>query len=54
MAYLTLVYLMNIHEDAKREAVRLVATVLMDVNITRAEESFFQRMLFRIRRVFAI
>ena len=28
MAYLTLVYLMNIPEDAKREAVRLVAAIL--------------------------
>ena len=54
MAYLTLVYLMNIPEDAKREAVRLVATVLRDVNVTRVEKSFFQRMLSGIRRVFAI
>ena len=37
MAYLTLVYLMNISEDAKREAVRLVAVVLKDMNITRVE-----------------
>ena len=54
MAYLTLVYLMNIPEDAKRETVRLVATVLKDVNVTRVEESFFQRMLSGIRSVFAI
>ena len=54
MAYLTLVYLMNIPEDAKREAVRLVAAILRDVNVTRVEESFFQRMLSGIRRVFAI
>ena len=54
MAYLTLVYLMNIPEDAKRKAVRLVATVLRDVNVTRVEESFFQRMLSGIRRMFAI
>ena len=40
MAYLTLVYLTNIPEDAKREAVSLVATVLRDVNVTRVEESF--------------
>ena len=54
MAYLTLVYFMKIPEDAKREAVRLVATILRDVNITRVEESFFQGMLSGIRRVFAI
>ena len=54
MAYLTLVYLMNIPEDAKRKAVRLVATVLRDVDVTRVEESFFQRMLSGIRRMFAI
>ena len=54
MAYLTLVYLMNIPEDAKREVVRLVARILRDVNITRVEESFFERMLSRISSVFAL
>ena len=41
MAYLTLIYLMNIPEDTKREAVRLVAPVLRDVDATRVEEGFF-------------
>ena len=54
VAYLTLVYLVNIPEDAKHEAARLPAAILRDVNITRVEESFFQRMLSRIRHVFAI
>ena len=44
MAYLTLVYLMNIPEDTKREAVRLVAP----------EEGFFRRMFSWIRCVLAI
>ena len=51
VAYLMLVYLMNIPEDAKREAARLPAATLRDVNITRVEESFFQRMLSGIRRM---
>ena len=51
---MTLVYLMNIPKDAKREAVQLVAPVLRDVNVTRVEERFFQRMLSGIRRVFPI
>ena len=44
MAYLRLIYLMNIPEDVKREAVCLVAPVLRDVDVTRVEGSFFQRM----------
>ena len=40
MAYLTLVYLMDIPEDVKREAVCLVAPVLRDVGVTRVEEDF--------------
>ena len=40
MAYYTLVYLMNIPEDVKREAVRLVAPVLRNVDVTRVEEGF--------------
>ena len=54
VAYMTLVYLMNIPEDAKREAARLSVAILREVNVTRVEESFFQRMLSGIRRVFAI
>ena len=46
MAYLMLVYLMNIHEDAKREAVRLMATFLRDVNVTRVEKIFFPKNAF--------
>ena len=52
MAYLTLVYLMNIPEDERREAVRLAATIMKDMNITRVEEGFFQRGIARIRRIF--
>ena len=54
MAYLTLVYLMDISEDAEREAVRLVAVILKDMNITRGEGGFFLRMLLRVRRMFAM
>ena len=54
MAYLTLVYLMDIPEDVKREAVCLVAPVLRDVGITRAEEGFFRRMFSWLRCVLAI
>ena len=54
MAYLTLVYLMNIPEDVKREAVRLVAPVLRNVDFTRVEESFFRRMFSWIRCVLAL
>ena len=46
MAYLTLVYLMNIPEDVKREAVRLVTPVLRDVDATRVEEGFFPKNVF--------
>ena len=41
MAYLTLIYLMDIPEDVKCEAVRLVAPVLKNVDVTRVEEGFF-------------
>ena len=56
MAYLTLVYLTNAPEDDTREAVRLVAAPLKDMNFTafKAKESFFQRMLSGIRRMFAL
>ena len=49
---LPLVYLMIIPERAKRETLRLVAVILKDMNITRAEGSFFPRMLSRIRPMF--
>ena len=54
MAYLTLVYLMNIPEDVKREAVRLVAPILRNVGVTRVEGGFFRRMFSWIRCVLAI
>ena len=54
MAYLTLVYLMDIPEDVKPKAVRLVAPVLRDVGVTRVEEGFFRRMFSWIRCVLAI
>ena len=50
--FLALVYFMNITEGAKRETVPLVAVIIKDMNITRAEGRFFQRMLSRIRRMF--
>ena len=53
MAYLTLIYLLDIPEDVRREAVRLVATIMKDMDITRVEEGFFQRLFLRIRRLFA-
>ena len=49
MAYLTLSYLMDIPEDVKREAVCLVAPVLRDVGVKRAEEGFFRRMFSWLR-----
>ena len=54
MAYLTLVYLMDIPEDVKREAVRLAAPVLRNIGVTRVEEGFFRRMSSWIRCVLAI
>ena len=33
---------MDIPEDVKREAVRLMAPVLRDVGVTRDEEGFFR------------
>ena len=54
MAYLTLIYLMDIPEDVKCEAVRLVAPVLRDVGVTRVEEGFFRRMFSWLRCVLAI
>ena len=54
MAYLTLVDLINIPEDAKREAVHLVASVLRNMDVTRVEEGFFQRMFSWISCVLAL
>ena len=58
MAYLTLVYRMNIPEDARREAVRLTAGVLRGIGVVREistarveEESFAQRLFSVIGRV---
>ena len=53
MAYLTFIYLLDIPEDAERKAIRLVATIMKDMKITRLEEGFFQRLFLRIRRLFA-
>ena len=53
MAYLTLIYLLEIPEDAKRKSVRLVVMILKDMEITRLEEGFFQRLFLRIRHLFA-
>ena len=53
-AYLTLVYLMDIPEDVKREAVCLVVPVLRNVGVSRVEEGCFRRMFSWIRCVLAI
>ena len=53
-AYLALVYSIDIPEDVKREAVRLVAPVLRNVDVTRVEKGFFRRMFSWIRCVLAI
>ena len=54
MAYLTLVYVLKGSENATCEAVRLVATVLKDMDFTafNVERSFFQRTLSGIRHMF--
>ena len=54
MAYLTLVYVLKGSENVTREAVRLVATVLKDMDLTafNVEQSFFQRTLSGIRHMF--
>ena len=58
MAYLTLVYRMNIPEDARREAVRSTASVLRETGVAREigvarveEESFTQRLFSVIGRM---
>ena len=43
---------MNIPEGAKRGTVRLEAVIFKDMNTTRVEGGFFQRKLWRIRRMF--
>ena len=54
MAYLTLVYVLKGSENVTCEAVRLVATVLKDMDLTafNVEQSFFQRTLSGIRHMF--
>ena len=54
MAYLTLIYLIDIPENVRCEAVRLVVPVLRNVDVTRVEKGFFQRMFSWIRCVLAI
>ena len=48
MAYLTLVYMLKGSENVTREAVRLVATVLKDMDFTvfNVEQSFFPKNTF--------
>ena len=50
MAYLTLVYLTNAPEDETREAVRLVAAPLKDMNFTAFQTGCFFRETFLILR----
>ena len=45
---------MDIPEDVKREAVRLVAPVLRNIGVARVEEGFLRRMFSWIRCVLAI
>ena len=54
MAYLTLVYVLKGSENVTREAVRLVATVLKDIDLKpfKIEDSFFQRIVSCVRRAF--
>ena len=54
MAYLTLFYVLKGSENVTHEAVRLVATVLKDMDLTafNVEQSFFQRTLSGIRHMF--
>ena len=56
MAFLTDVYVLKGSEDVTRCAVRLVAVVLKDMDLTafKVEENFLQRMLSGIRRMFAL
>ena len=54
VAFLTYVYVLKDSEDVTRRAVRLVATVLKDMDLTMVEKSFFQRIFFGIKRIFKI
>ena len=56
IAFLTYVYVLKGSEDVTRRAVRLVATVLKDMDLTafKVEDSFFQRMLSGIRSMFTL
>ena len=56
IAFLTYVYVLKGSENVTRRAVRLVATVLKDMDLTafNVEESFFQRMLSGIRSMFTL
>ena len=56
VAFLTYVYVLKGSEDVTRCAVRLVAVVLKDMDLTalKVEGNFFQRMLSGIRRMFAL
>ena len=53
VAFLTYVYVLDIPENAMHDAVRLVATVLKDMDLTvfKVEESSLQRMFFAIKRI---
>ena len=52
MAYLTLIYLMDIPEDAERKAVRLVATIMKDMEITRLEQGLLERIRVMLSNIF--
>ena len=54
MAYLTLVYIMKIPEGAKREAVRLAAVILRDVDISRVEQSILRRIERMLSNMFVM
>lgn len=52
MAYLTLVYRMDIPEGVRREAVRLTGGVLKEMGVTRIEEeSCLQTLFSAIKRI---
>ena len=54
MAYLTLVYVLKGSENVTREAVRLVATVLKDMDLKpfKIKDSFFKRIVSCVRHAF--
>ena len=54
MAYLTLVYLMNIPEDAKCEAVRLAAVILKDIDTSGVERRLLRRIGRMLSNMFAM